>query len=247
VTERSFRVRHYECDAYGHLNNTAYLHYLEEIEIDEGVAAGRRLRNIDIRYVAPVSFGDTVTVTVGNDGNGGRSYTFTRAATGDRVAEAVAGWTPAGRDQPEEEILPPPAEVFRRPRRIEWQDVDASTTVSPAVLAGMAEDCGLALCAAYGWPLDRCTRNGFAMVVRRHEITYARPAGLGDELVITTWASDLARASAIRHYLMTRDGVTVASFRSHYVWVHAETMRPIRIPGDFLEDFSPNFAGEAAS
>ena len=30
VLARTFRIRHYECDAYGHLNNTAYLRYLDD-------------------------------------------------------------------------------------------------------------------------------------------------------------------------------------------------------------------------
>ena len=72
--ERPFRVRHYECDAYGHLNNTTYLHYLEEVEIETG---GRRPGHIDIRYVSPVSFGDTVVVTA-HDADGGRGYEFLR-------------------------------------------------------------------------------------------------------------------------------------------------------------------------
>ncbi len=81
------------------------------------------------------------------------------------------------------------------------------------------------------------------MVVRRHEIVCGSPARLGDELEITTWASDAARASAIRHYVIAgADGAEVARFRSHYVWVDVATMRPVRIPADFMADFSANFS-----
>ena len=31
---RSFRVRHYECDAFGHLNNTNYVRYMQETAFD---------------------------------------------------------------------------------------------------------------------------------------------------------------------------------------------------------------------
>ncbi len=246
MPDRSFRVRHYECDAYGHLNNTAYLHYLEEIEIDAGIAVGQRLRHIDIRYIASASFGDTLAVTAEDGSGGGREYSYVRAGNDERVAGAVATWTPASDPASGTDRVPAPppqpASVFTRRRRIDWQDIDAGAAVSPAALAGMAEDCGLALCAAYGWPLDRCTESGFAMLVRRHQISCPGIARLGDELEIATWASDLGRASAIRHYVITREGDAVARFRSHYVWVDADTMRPIRIPEQFLADFSPNFS-----
>ena len=37
---RTFRVRHYECDAYGHLNNANYLRYMQETAFDASAAAG---------------------------------------------------------------------------------------------------------------------------------------------------------------------------------------------------------------
>ena len=35
-----FRVRQYECDAYGHLNNVNYVRYLQEAIVEAGAAAG---------------------------------------------------------------------------------------------------------------------------------------------------------------------------------------------------------------
>ena len=231
--ERAFRVRHYECDAYGHLNNTTYLHYMAEVERETG--DGGRPPHIDITYTAPVSFGDTVVVTAA-DADGGRKYDFRR--DGDRVAVALATADVNAVPPPP----PRPTQVFSHHRRIEWADVDASSTVSPAVLAGFAEDCGVALCRAYRWPLKRCWGEGFAMVVRRHEIEFPSVLVMGDEITIDTWASDRSRASAIRHYVLTRWGRVVARLRSHYVWVDATTMRPIRIPEFFLADFEANFS-----
>src|SRR5215217_738802 len=39
-----FRVRHYEADALGHVNNAAYLHYLEQAAIEHSAAVGYPLR-----------------------------------------------------------------------------------------------------------------------------------------------------------------------------------------------------------
>lgn len=34
IHTRQFRIRHYECDAYGHLNNVNYLRYMQETAFD---------------------------------------------------------------------------------------------------------------------------------------------------------------------------------------------------------------------
>ncbi len=237
---RAFRIRHYECDAYGHLNNTAYLRYLEEVELAAG-RTGADLRSLDLTYVQPLRFGDTVDVEAGDgDAPGERSYRYLHDGT--EVARATAWWGNAG---PDADLPPPrPARVYRQQRRVGWRDVDDSGAASPATVAAFAEDCGVELCAEFGWPLERCSAEGFAVVLRRHQIAYGRPLRLGDAYTITTYASDRSRVSAIRHYFVDHaDGAPAARFRSHYVWVDPATMRPIRIPEDFLADFAANFSG----
>ena len=69
-----FRVRHYEMDALGHVNNAVYLHYLEQAAIDHSAALGydiARLRALggvfiarrhEIDYLRPASAGDILQV-----------------------------------------------------------------------------------------------------------------------------------------------------------------------------------------
>jgi acyl-CoA thioesterase FadM len=141
---------------------------------------------------------------------------------------------------------PLPDGVFRQIRTVGWRDVDETARVGPATLAAYAEDCGVAVAAAFGWPLERCSAAGFLMVLRRHEVEYGPHPGLGDELEIVTWASDRTRATAVRHYLLASPTGVVARFRSRYAWLDARSRRPMRIPEAFLADFTPNFvaAGE---
>ena len=40
IYQRSFRIRHYECDAYGHLNNANYLRFMQETATDASADAG---------------------------------------------------------------------------------------------------------------------------------------------------------------------------------------------------------------
>jgi acyl-CoA thioester hydrolase len=72
--ERTFRVRHYECDAYGHVNHANYVRYMQEAAFDASAAAGYDVpcyaelnrtwlvRETDITYLVPLSYGDSVTV-----------------------------------------------------------------------------------------------------------------------------------------------------------------------------------------
>jgi acyl-CoA thioester hydrolase len=137
---------------------------------------------------------------------------------------------------------PPPAGVFTVRRRVEWRDVDAVGMVNnPNYLAYVAE-AGFAVSEAHGWPHQRMEAAGFGILARRHHIEYRQPAAYGDELAITTWASAMRAASGTRHYQITRasgDGL-VARVHSQYVWVDRRTLKPIRIPADFLADFAPN-------
>ena len=69
-----FRVRHYEMDALGHVNNAVYLHYLEQAAIQHSAAigyAGERLaalgglfiaRRHEIEYLRPAVAGNLLQV-----------------------------------------------------------------------------------------------------------------------------------------------------------------------------------------
>ena len=49
-----FRVRHYEADALGHVNNAPYLHYLEQAAIEHSAAVGyplERYREMSTLFV----------------------------------------------------------------------------------------------------------------------------------------------------------------------------------------------------
>lgn len=69
------RVRHYEMDALGHVNNAVYQHYLEQAAIEHSEHLGftveryRELgglfvmRRIEIEYLRPAAAGDTLEIT----------------------------------------------------------------------------------------------------------------------------------------------------------------------------------------
>ena len=288
VHTRVFRVRYYECDAYGHVNNVNYLRYMQEAAFDASAAAGYDFaryqalgrnwlaRRTDIEYLRPLRYGDSVEVrTWVMDFHrvlSRRAYEMRSLVGGELVARAVTDWvyvnaatgrpvrvppemaaaflgddppaeTPAR--QPFPEPTPAPPGLFRIRRRVSWTDIDTAQHVNNIMYMVYVEACGMEVLAAHGWSVPRMTAEGFGMVLRQHQIEYLQPALLGDEIEIATWVSEVKRASAIRHYLLTRvaDGVRLARVNTMAVWVDLATGRPIRIPAQFAIDLAPNIAG----
>ncbi|MGQ9652644.1 MAG: acyl-CoA thioesterase [Thermodesulfobacteriota bacterium] len=102
--EREFRVRSYECDAYGHANNATYLMWMQEVELDAlenaredlgmRLAGGGRIswREVDIDYLKPLRHGDTLVLETWLEGVEGellrRVYEFRRKGPDETVARA---------------------------------------------------------------------------------------------------------------------------------------------------------------
>ncbi|MBI5667174.1 MAG: acyl-CoA thioesterase [Chloroflexi bacterium] len=283
IHSATFRVRHYECDAYGHLNNANYARYMEEAAFEASAAVGYDqpryeeigtlwlARETEIEYLLPLRYRDEVMVKTWVDDfrrvRSRRRYEFYRQ--GDLVAKASTDWVYLDRHTmrplsvPPEMVRafapegmpdnptprshfptppPPPPGAFIMRRRVEWRDIDTAQHVNNAAYLNYIEDCGIQVANAFGWPLARIHQEGFAIIARKHHIEYRTQARLDDELELTTWVSDGRRSTAIRHYTIHHAGTgeLVAQASTLWVWVDVQTMRPIRIPAHFMEDFAAN-------
>lgn len=108
IYQTTLRVRHYECDTYGHVNNANYLRYMEQAAIEASASLGydddryRELgtlwliRETDIEYLRPLTARDSVTIStwVGDFRRvrSRRFYEFRHAETGELVAKANTDW-----------------------------------------------------------------------------------------------------------------------------------------------------------
>jgi acyl-CoA thioester hydrolase len=281
---RTFRVRHYECDAHGHVNNANYLRYMQETAFDASAAAGYNLarynhmqrlwliRESGIEYFRPLRYNETVKVktwiTDFQRVSSRRAYEFILAESGELAAKAYTDWVfidtqrglpsripaklcadfypeglpqgfPARRPFPQPQ---PPPEAYKMSHKVAWRDIDDLHHVNNAVYMNYVTECGMKVLAAHGWPWQRMQAEGFGIYLRESRILYLRPALLDDELEIATWASDVRRATAQRHYTIRRaaDGALLAQAHTYSVWVDLKSGQPIRIPKDFLADFASN-------
>jgi acyl-CoA thioester hydrolase len=286
VFNRSFRVRLYECDAYGHVNHANYLRYMQEAALDASTAVGYNKEWYDARgrfwlilqtgitYLRSLRFDDTVIVkTWVSDfrrATSRRRYQLHIAGSGELAAEGFSDWVyldvnslrpvrvppdmaaaftppgglpPGAERDPFPEQPPVPEGAYHMQRRTRWSEIDPAGHVNNAAYLTFFEDCAMELMVDRGWPAARMHADGFGIVAREFRIQYQSPAVLDDLLEVTTWVSQVKRASVLRHYVVKRvnDGQPIVRAQALWVWVDLNTGRPLRIPQQYLDAFGDNF------
>jgi acyl-CoA thioester hydrolase len=102
------RVRHYEMDALGHVNNANYQHYLEQAAVEHSESLGFNLqryrelggvfvmRRLEIEYLRPAVAGDTLELTTWLHQMRGpraiRHYEIRRQGQPELLVTAAAVW-----------------------------------------------------------------------------------------------------------------------------------------------------------
>jgi acyl-CoA thioester hydrolase len=108
VFQQLFQVRHYECDAYGHLNNANYLRYMQEAAFNASADVGYDfaryhklgshwlIRYSDIEYLRPLAYGDRIVVTTWVEDfrrvRSIRAYKFQIDGADNIAAQAYTDW-----------------------------------------------------------------------------------------------------------------------------------------------------------
>jgi acyl-CoA thioester hydrolase len=105
---RRFRVRHYELDLFGHVNDVVLIRYMQEAAIEASTALGFSpdwyrehgvgwvVRRLSVRYLSSVAYGDEVHINTWISGVRGvrstREYDLIRSRDGIRLARGRAEW-----------------------------------------------------------------------------------------------------------------------------------------------------------
>lgn len=106
--ERSFRIRHYECDAHGQVKHANFARFMQETALDASAAVGydiakyeamQRLwliRETNLKLQRPLTYGTTILVKTWVEDfrrvRSRRAYQFSLAESGEPVAEAHTDW-----------------------------------------------------------------------------------------------------------------------------------------------------------
>ena len=285
----TFRVRHYECDANGHLSHANYLRYIHETNISALAAVGYdserlaslnlacRPREVYIDYLRPLFFGDQVRVCTSlRDVFADRAvwnYDLKKPDSEDVYAtsqinsalinttddlpapipqDLVTAVQPAG-SYPDSHTLitfpalaPLPPGAFTQRWAVEWRDVDPDQSLNIAAYVDYLLEFVLNAAAACGWSFEHSHNEGFASYIRRQWLRLQEPVRLGDELELTTWISNVKRATVMRHFTIQRVGDGKQIGQSHTLWacVDPKTGRPIRIPEAWARDFESQISKE---
>ena len=220
----------------------------DTVNIDTWVADFRRVRSLR-RY--DIYANDTLAARASTD------WVFVDTETNkpitvspDMEADFRAKNYVANTAPPRERFPKPPPqaeEVGNIELMVEWRDIDPNQHVNNAAYFSYIENGTLQMCSEhYDWPPTRMAADGFAIIARRYRLEYREPAVMGDTLLLKTWISDIKRATAVRHYEVSRlrDGAICARGRCLWVWVNINTHKPIRIPPHFLDSFEKNMTRE---
>jgi len=105
---RLFRIRQYECDANGHVNNANFLRYMQETALDASAAAGYDhnryyeighiwlIHESEIEFKIPLIYGDTLKIITWVEDfrrvSSRRVYEFYKEPSGNLIAKANTDW-----------------------------------------------------------------------------------------------------------------------------------------------------------
>ena len=139
---------------------------------------------------------------------------------------------------------PPPPGAFSMAWRVEWRDVDSGQRLNSAAYLDYLLDFVLRAAADCGWSHELSLNKGLLWVVRRQWLNILQHATLEDELLFTTWISDFKRSTVTRQYAvhLVKDDILMAEARTLWVAIDRESGRPMRIPEEWKQDFSPQIS-----
>ena len=129
--------------------------------------------------------------------------------------------------------------VFTQRLTVQASDIDVQQRVGNLRYLEWLQDVAVGHSAAEGWDMARYDRLGQGWVVRRHTITYRRPALLGDQLVMGTWIASFAHGQCERRTLFWRpsDRTVLADAATCWVYIDMRSGRPIRVPEALRQAF----------
>ncbi len=132
------------------------------------------------------------------------------------------------------------ANTFQWRFRVRSYEVGAAGEVHPATYLNYLEEMAIQASEALGFDYDWYLSHRWMWLVRKLTLREYAPAGINDELQLTTWISESRRVQANREYALRRasDDKLLLRGRHNWVFVNMETMLPERFPPEFVGKFA---------
>lgn len=265
MTEFTFtdniRVLHHECDFMGHVNNAAYVRYLQQVTLDalseQNLIPSDAMQRLSIQYQSFARYGDRLAVSTWTIENGQSrlllGYRIVRHSDGLPVVSAEIEWHyPGGlADDPDDgapssvvrpiKPLAPPAHdpsayQYRSRHAVRRYELDQTGRVQEATYFNWLEHSTLQAADAVGWPLERIAAAGSVIIQYRHDAEFFEAARAADEVEIISRLVAMHRASGIwlHDVVRTADGARVMRDYSTGVWMN-ESGRISPAPAGMME------------
>ena len=116
--------------------------------------------------------------------------------------------------------------------RVYYQDTDAGGIVYHSKYLDFAERARSEYLRAIGYPVLDLLKENVAFIIRHASIDYKAPAKLEDLLLIETSVQEVRSASLIMQQRFLCEQKELVIITLEVVFVHPQTMRPIRIPSE---------------
>jgi acyl-CoA thioester hydrolase len=138
--------------------------------------------------------------------------------------------------------------TFTWPVRVYYEDTDAGGVVFYANYLKFMERARTEWLRAVGYEQDVLhKRRGILFAVRRIALDYLAPAGLDDCLSVSSELMRVGGASLefAQQVMRDSDGACCCRASVKIACLHADTLRPARLPGDLLSELLPFASGPA--
>jgi acyl-CoA thioester hydrolase len=123
--------------------------------------------------------------------------------------------------------------------RVRSYELDSNGHVNNSVYLAYAEEIATLHAEALGFGRTWTTAQGGAWVVRKHAITYHRPAMYGQELELMTTVVTMRGARGVRRTSISLvDGTLLTEIETEWVWVRACDGRALRVPEELTRAFA---------
>ncbi len=204
----TLRVRAYECDSLGHVNNAVFIQYLIQAA-RETLGAMLDARRLSIEYLLPAKERDELSIeTWVADAEQGRvlcGYEITRGLDHALVVRAQIAWEDREhartwnadqRAAPLKPFAPPTdneANPFRWRHSVRRYELDASNHAAIAAYFNWLEEATYHYADVVGYGMERLREENFIVLQRRHDAEFFEPAWYGDEIEIVSRLVEVRR------------------------------------------------------